>query len=240
MLACLRGKTRDQILSALPVGADQVVEGSRVQWGPIVDGLELPEQPRLLFEIGAFHRVPLVVGTNRDEGWPFVDRSFPAGLTATQYAAVLATEFGADAPAIGSLYPVASFSSAKEALATLVGDVEYVCEARRVARLVERTGTPVYRYSFEYEVDAVAQDLVIHGLESNLLFGNNFGPPTNYALTGPDLALFRFDERLLDAVRRNRQSECRRHRGGALAGHQASDRAGTRVGQAPRAGHDDP
>jgi para-nitrobenzyl esterase len=191
VLTCLRGKSRDQILSALPLGSDQVLEGTRVQWGPVVDGLELPAQPRLLLEIGAFQRVPVIVGTNRNEGWLFVDRSFRTGLSAEQYSALLATEFGADATAVEAVYPAASFSSPKEALAQLVGDVEYVCEARRVARLVERTGTPVYRYSFEYEVDAVAPDRVIHGLESNLLFGNNFGPPTNYVLTGPDLALFR-------------------------------------------------
>ena len=191
VLICLRGKSRDQILSALPLGADQVLEGTRVQWGPVVDGLEIPEQPRLLLEIGAFHRVPVVVGTNRDEGWMFVDRSFRTGLNTEQYSAVLATEFEADAAAVEAVYPAASFSSPKEALAQLVGDVEYVCEARRVARLIERTGTPVYRYSFEYEVDAVAQDRVIHGLESNFLFGNNFGPPSNYVLIGPDLELFR-------------------------------------------------
>jgi para-nitrobenzyl esterase len=191
VLICLRGKSRDEILAALPLGTDQVLEGSRVQWGPVVDGVEVPGQPRLLLETGAFHRVPVVVGTNRDEGWMFVDRSFRTGLSAEQYSALLATEFGADAAAVEAAYPAAGFSSPKEALAKLVGDVEYVCEARRVARLLERSGMPVYKYSFEYEVDAVAQDRVIHGLESNLLFGNNFGPPTNYVLSGPDLALFR-------------------------------------------------
>ena len=53
----------------------------------------------------------------------------------------------------------------KETLAAIVGDAEYVCEARRVARLVERTGTPVFAYSFDYEIDPVAVDRVIHGLE---------------------------------------------------------------------------
>ena len=35
---------------------------------------------------------------------------------------------------------------------SLVGDVEAVCEARRVAQLIARTKTPVYLYSFEREV----------------------------------------------------------------------------------------
>lgn len=100
-------------------------------------------------------------------------------------------EFGvADAPAILAMYPAEEFLSPKHALAQITGDVEAVCEARRVARLIERTHTPVYLYSFEREADAVVPDLVIHGLDRNFVFGNNFGPPSNYALNADDLALF--------------------------------------------------
>ena len=139
------------MLNALPIGSDQVLEGQRVQWGPVVDGLELPDQPRALFESGAFARVPLMIGINRDEGWVFVDRSFPGGLTAEQYDGTLETDFGADAAAVASMYgtpdgptPEEAAARRKDVLAAIVGDAEYVCEARRVARLVERTGTPVF------------------------------------------------------------------------------------------------
>lgn len=37
---------------------------------------------------------------------------------------------------------------------------------------------------------SVVQDLHIHGLDRNVVFGNNFGPP-NYVLNADDLALFR-------------------------------------------------
>jgi para-nitrobenzyl esterase len=57
VLGCMRAHTRDQVLKALPIGMDQVTEGARVQWGPVVDGLELPDQPRALFEGGAIARV---------------------------------------------------------------------------------------------------------------------------------------------------------------------------------------
>ena len=75
----------------------------------------------------------------------------------------------------------------------LIGDAEYVCEARRVARLIEATKTPVYLYSFEYEVDPVVVDRVAHGMDVNFVFGNNFGPPLfpAYTLGLADLALSR-------------------------------------------------
>ena len=189
--ACLRSKTRDQVLRALPLFQAQIVESNAVQWSPTVDGLEIPDQPRELYKRGRFNRVPLIIGVNRDEGWTFVDRSFPSGLDATQYEAVVRSEFGVDAPAVLGLYPATAFPSPKDALAQLTADAEYVCEARRVARLVSQARVDVYFYSFEHTIDAVTPGRAFHGLESNLLFGNNFGAPSNHVLTTADLALFR-------------------------------------------------
>jgi para-nitrobenzyl esterase len=191
VLECLRSKSRAQVLLAFPNGQQEYAETPRVSWGPVVDGLDIPDQPRLLFEQGAFNHVPIMIGTTRDEGWIYVDRSFPGGLTQAQYEAAVATEFGAaDAPAILSMYPSGAYASPKHALSQLSGDVEAVCEAHRVARSVERTGMSVYLYSFEREVDAVVPDLVIHGLDRNFVFGNNYPAPSNYVLNEDDLALF--------------------------------------------------
>jgi len=192
--ACLRSRTQNQVLAARPPGQfEEFSETGRTQWSPIVDGVEIPDQPRYLYEQGAFTRVPVLLGANRDEGWTSVNRSFPSGLTAVQYETAVETEFDHDAPAILAKYPAADFASPKDALARVVGDAEFVCEANRVARLIERTGAPVFLYSFEYEVDPVVLDRVVHGLEVNFVFGNNFGPPlfTPYVLGAADLALFR-------------------------------------------------
>ena len=194
LLACLRSKSSGQLLLALPPPLfEQFNETGRTQWTPVVDGVEIPDQPRYSYEQGAFNHVPMLLGANRDEGWTFVQRSFPSGLSTEQYASAIDTEFGQDANAILSAYPVDTFASPKDALARIAGDAEYVCEARRVARLIERTKTPVFVYSFEHEVDAVVLDRVVHGLDVNFVFGNNFGPPLfpNYTLSPTDLSLWR-------------------------------------------------
>jgi para-nitrobenzyl esterase len=194
VVACLRSTSTSAVLLARPPALfEQVLETGRSQWTPIVDGVEVPDQPRALFEQGAFARVPIILGTTRDEGWTWVNRSFPTSLTEEQYVDTLQTEFGSDAAAILAEYAVGAFPSPKDALVDLIGDVEYVCEARRVARQFEATKTPVYLYSFEYEVDPVIPGRVAHGIDVNFVFGTNFGPPLFPAYTlGPaDLALAR-------------------------------------------------
>jgi para-nitrobenzyl esterase len=190
---CMRSKTLSQVLLALAQGTQQALETpGRGFWNPVVDGFQIPAQPRMLFEAGAFHHVSTLIGTTRDEGWGnFINRSFPTGVTLAQYEAWVASEFGPYAPGILSAYSAANFPSATDAMARLVGDGQFVSEARRLARLIEQTGTPTFLYSYEYEIDDLSLDHVIHGVESNIIFGNNYVPPIfpNHILNAADLDL---------------------------------------------------
>jgi para-nitrobenzyl esterase len=178
VVACMRSKSRNEVLTALVQGTQQVLApANRVYWEPVVDGVVLPDQPRALFERGAFHRVPTIVGVNRDEGWgSFVTRSFPSGVSLAQYEDWVRHEFGPHASSVLDLYPAATFPSPIEAMARVVGDAQFVCEATRLAGLIERGRTPTYLYSYEYEIDELSVDHVIHGVESNIIFGNDYVP----------------------------------------------------------------
>jgi para-nitrobenzyl esterase len=196
VLTCMRSSSRDAVLTALPQAAQQVVEPpGRTFWEPSVDGVVIPDQPRIRFESGEFHRVPTVVGFNRDEGWGsfisrFITLSFPSGVNLAQYEGWVMNEFGPHASSVLDFYP-ASSSTPIEVMARLVGDVQFVCEARRVARAIERTGTPTYVYSYEYIIDELSAAFVLHGVESNILFGNNYSAPVfpSHTLDAADQAL---------------------------------------------------
>jgi para-nitrobenzyl esterase len=198
VVSCMRSKSRDAVLTALPQASQQVAEPlNRTFWEPVVDGVIIPDQPRALFESGNFHRVPTIVGFNRDEGWgAFITRSFPSGVSLAQYEGWVMTEFGLYASDILNLYPAdldpaSNVPSPEEAMARVTGDAQFVCEGRRLARLIERTGTPTYLYSYEHEIDTLSIDHVIHGVESNILFGNDYAPPVfaSYALLAPERTL---------------------------------------------------
>ena len=94
-------------------------------------------------------------------------------------------------------------------MARVVGDGQYVCETRRLADLIadgglrgrgphedqgtgERVKMPVFLYSYEYVLAEPTLPQVIHGSESNIIFGNNFAAgvfPVNHVLNAADLAL---------------------------------------------------
>jgi carboxylesterase type B len=77
-------------------------------------------------------------------------------------------------------------------MARLVGDGQFVCEARRLTRLITgRPGGRAYLYSYEYEIDELSLDHVNHGFESHIIFGNNYTPPlyASHVLTQADRAL---------------------------------------------------
>jgi para-nitrobenzyl esterase len=192
--ACMRAAASTDVLTALAQGAQQVSAPSNITfWEPTVDGVVVPDQPRRLIEAGAFHRVPTIVGVTRDEGWgAFITRSFPQGVDAGTYEGWVMSEFGPYAADILALYASVASVSPHEAMARVVGDVQFVCEARRLARAIERTGAPAYVYSYEHVIDTLSPGRVIHGVERNILFGNNYGPPLPaYMLNDVDRELHR-------------------------------------------------
>ena len=149
-------KTRDQVLTALPTGTEQFAETGRTHWGPVVDGLEIPDQPRTLFELGAFSRVPIDHREQPRRGLDLGQPELSCRADATsEYHDAVVSEFGGEAPAILAAYPSAAYGSPKNALSFLVNDAEYACGADRLSRLIERTGTPVYLYQFHYAPDGV-------------------------------------------------------------------------------------
>ena len=133
-----------------------------------------------------------MIGTTRDEAaGSFIRRSFPTGPSAEAYVAWVESEFGSEANVILAQYPSSDFASPFDAMSRLVTDAQFVCESRRMARYLSDEHLPAYLFSYDYVIPDLSADRVVHGVESNIVFGNDYVPPqfVNHVLTPADTAL---------------------------------------------------
>lgn len=139
---CLRAKKVSAILKA----------SANFSWGPVTGGRPLPVPTLTAFESGRYQHVPLLQGTNHDEGRFFVGFEFDIGqghpMTSSQYPAVLAAQFGAaDGAKVLAEYPLSSYPSPDLAYAAVLTDAEFSCPAILADSLVSHSGVYAYEFS---------------------------------------------------------------------------------------------
>jgi para-nitrobenzyl esterase len=173
VLSCLRGKTSDEILLALP-SQSGVLANDGVGWLPIVDGVNLPDQPDKLLAAGSFDKVPTIIGTNKNEGTLFT--TVVTVNSDTEYTNLMDAIYPGHGAAIVAKYPSASFSSINAAIAEAFGDGFFVCSTRRIARALSTAGVATYLYHFvhAFETPIVSQLGVFHSAEIPFIFGNPY------------------------------------------------------------------
>jgi para-nitrobenzyl esterase len=152
-LGCTKPATAAACMRAKPASAILKAESSpALSWGPVVGGDTLPLDPVKAFETGNYLHVPLLQGSNLDEGEFFVGIEYDLlqghPLTAAQYPKVVTAQFGAkDAKAILAHYPLSKFPSPDLAFAQVLTDSEFSCPALLTDTLTERSGSYAYEFS---------------------------------------------------------------------------------------------
>jgi para-nitrobenzyl esterase len=144
-LAALRAKTADAILNSGGVQSD-VFFGAGDYYGPIVDGYAIPDDPESIFGAGRQASVPLIVGTNADEGSVFTG-ALPFA-SAAAYRAGIDVRYGADGGAVFALYPAYLPFQIRPAVTRLLTDSMFLTTARRVARYQSPRNARTYLYHF--------------------------------------------------------------------------------------------
>lgn len=140
-------------LRALP---EQTLLNASASYQPLFTsgGPELPVPAAQAVTAGRYNRVPLLIGTNHNEGRTFAQGL--TGLTQQQAAQLITSEFGARAPAILARYPWASYPGRYTA-AYQIGDIWTDsgfltgiggCPEQNLAAQFAAT-TPTYFYQFD-------------------------------------------------------------------------------------------
>jgi len=164
---CLRSKSPEELLLAL----DTTAQLSPRVYGPVMDGMVFPDQPRTRIEAGLAARIPVIIGNTAEETWYWLDRIEVVEDEAS-YAAALRRLFGEDHQEdVLAQYPAARYSSAREAWLRATTDAFFTCQTRRVARaLAADSGTPVYRYIFDHTLSSLPDSGASHSQEHALFF----------------------------------------------------------------------
>jgi len=123
------------------LGGDTIMNGDN-NLRPIVDGAVLAQQPSETFAAGRQAAMPILVGSNADEG-----TAYPVVMTPAAFAADAEKRYGAAAVRLLSLYPAATDAEARAASYAVLRDRTFAAPMRRWAR--EQSGAaPVFVYHF--------------------------------------------------------------------------------------------
>ena len=159
---CLRTVSAEQLLKS--------AASPRLFFAPHVDGALFPVAPFEAFDTGAYARMPILLGTARDEQAYFQ----PNVPDAERYAAMMREEFPEVAEQALALYPVSKYGTPKAAFIAAMSDADFTCPTRQLARTLSKAQSePVYRYLFTHAMERGpdAQLGAFHILSQFFLFG---------------------------------------------------------------------
>ncbi len=139
-----KSKGANSLAALRAMSAQKLLKDSRFP-EPNVDGWFFPEPIETIYKSGKQNKVPMLLGSNSDEGQHFI-RSV---LSASEFTNRAHKEYGPDAVKFLALYPGGSDQAAKISQQHEFADKAAVAE-RKLAGYVVRGGTKAYLYYFSY------------------------------------------------------------------------------------------
>jgi para-nitrobenzyl esterase len=138
---CLRKVSADTLLNAT----------SSRYWAPAYNTPTLPEKPLTALKKHHFHHVPIILGTNQDEGRLFVGLSYDFNgqpITADQYGDLMRKAFGARADKISAAYPLKDYATPSLAWSRVATDRSWTCPTLFGGDELLGPLVPTYSYEF--------------------------------------------------------------------------------------------
>jgi para-nitrobenzyl esterase len=147
VLACLRKLPAGKIARAPSPRRGVIGPGS---WGPVWKDPVVPLNPAEAFATGRYNAVPVIIGTNRDEGRLFALTVLSVG-NQKKYEAQLREDWGTRAPDVLAHYPAESYGGSPDlAYAAVLTDGRFACPAQELRGLLAKRST-VRGYEFADE-----------------------------------------------------------------------------------------
>lgn len=171
VLAQMRAKTTEELLATADrISAQAPLVEQGLVWTPVADGYVLAELPSALWAQGEQMAVPLLIGSNADEG-----NAFLSGLevSAEEYEQTMQHIFGEYADEALALYPIGPGGDTPTSLSRMLTEIGFASTARFAAAQVSSAGTPAFLYQFTRVPLKNLNPLgAFHAVEIPYVFGN--------------------------------------------------------------------
>ena len=166
-LAAMRAASADEVLGVAP---------ELVLSQATADGWVFPDSIYNIFAAGDQHDVPVIIGSNADEG-----SMFSQGVeTLAEYRETVSSQYGEFADGFLSTYPAETVQEARHSQMAMQTDIMFGWEMRTWARMMETVSSPAYLYFFSRVPPAADADRygAYHTAEIPYVF-DNFGVSTS-------------------------------------------------------------
>ena len=165
-LAAMRAKSAAEILAAV------ANEPPGTRTAACVDGWVFPQEIAAIYAAGKQAAIPVLVGSNADEGTSLFGGAVPATADAFEQAA--RKKYGELAEAFFKVYPVTSDSDVRNAFLHSMRDEWFTWEMRAWARSTQQAGQSAYLYYFSHVPPRPDRDQLgaYHAAEIPYVFDN--------------------------------------------------------------------
>ncbi|MFA5267711.1 MAG: carboxylesterase family protein [Methanoregula sp.] len=165
-IAQMRKLPYQELTNATPWPAAPFQMVNMRHFEPTIDGWLIPGSPDELFRLHRQNPVPLIIGSNADDG-----RTLAAGanMTVPEYQAFIRARFGNDADAVLVKYPARTTADVQLRLEQIMTDYDFTNAVKFVAGSNSDLNQSTYRYQYTYVLPG-ANLGAFHGSETILLF----------------------------------------------------------------------
>jgi para-nitrobenzyl esterase len=144
-IAELRKLSSEDLFKKSTAMAGSPMSGTGISFGPGADGWALPDDPSAIFAAGRQHNVPLIIGSNRDEGTILL-AMLPVP-SAQAYEGFMRRTFSDKADAVLALYPVSIAGDPKKAVDIVFRD-RIAAASRFLADVNSKKNPDSFQYYF--------------------------------------------------------------------------------------------
>jgi para-nitrobenzyl esterase len=175
-IAAMRAKSSDEVLKAAGYNVLASDPPTGIQAAVNVDGWIIPEKPETLYKAGKQMNVPVLIGSNRDDGTLFGGIVQKNNIPASQYQPIIQGAVGEPAASeVVSMFPVTTNAQVGATVSNLLTQMDFASCARYICdSTIAKTTSKAFLYQFTRVPPTQAGTLLgcCHSAELEYVFGN--------------------------------------------------------------------